>query len=108
MGRAISLRFHKQSSSPLEISGQQLIDSVVSMFQIRIVNVGIHIEKRKGAVRTVRCFEGEIRQVLSDLVSNAIDAMHPLGGGRLLLRSRNRQRLVNRKAGTLNHRRRHG
>jgi signal transduction histidine kinase len=36
----------------------------------------------------VRCFEGEIRQVLSNLVSNAIDAMQPHRGGRLLLRSR--------------------
>jgi signal transduction histidine kinase len=29
--------------------------------------------------------KGEIRQVLSNLVGNAIDAMQPLGGGRLLL-----------------------
>ena len=33
------------------------------------------------------CFDGEIRQVLSNLLSNAIDAVQPLGGGRLLLRS---------------------
>ena len=32
-------------------------------------------------------FEGEIRQVLSNLVANAIDAMQP-NGGRLLVRSR--------------------
>jgi signal transduction histidine kinase len=32
--------------------------------------------------------KGEIRQVLSNLVGNAIDAMEPLGGGRLLLPSR--------------------
>jgi PAS domain S-box-containing protein len=83
-----TLRFHKQSSSPQEISGGQLIDSVVSMFQSRIVNSRINVELRKRAQLTVRCFEGEIRQVLSNLVSNAIDAMQPLGGGRLLLRSR--------------------
>ena len=83
-----TLRFHKQSSSPQEISGEQLIDSVVSMFQSRIVNSRIHVELRKRAQLTVRCFEGEIRQVLSNLVSNAIDAMQLLGGGRLLLRSR--------------------
>jgi signal transduction histidine kinase len=35
----------------------------------------------------VLCFEGEIRQVISNLLINAVDAMHP-GGGRLLLRSR--------------------
>ncbi len=83
-----TLRFHKQSTSPQEISGDQLIDSIVSMFQSRIINYGIRVEERKRIAPAVRCFEGEIRQVLSNLVSNAIDAMQPLGGGRLLLRSR--------------------
>ena len=82
-----TLRFHKQSSSPQGISAQELIDSVVSVFQGRIMNAGIRVEDRKRAVQPVRCFEGEIRQVLSNLVSNAIDALHPQGG-RLLLRSR--------------------
>jgi signal transduction histidine kinase len=39
------------------------------------------------AGRSINCFDGEIRQVLSNLVGNAIDAMQP-GGGQLLLRSR--------------------
>ena len=39
------------------------------------------------ATDPVLCFEGEIRQVLNNIVGNAIDAMHT-GGGRLLLRSR--------------------
>jgi PAS domain S-box-containing protein len=82
-----TLRFHKQSSSPQEITGGELIDSVVSVFQSRIMNAGIRVEERKRAQQPVRCFEGEVRQVLSNLVSNAIDAMHPQGG-RLLLRSR--------------------
>ncbi|WP_260735487.1 sensor histidine kinase [Tunturiibacter lichenicola] len=58
------------------------------MFQSRIINYGIRVEERKRIAPAVRCFEGEIRQILSNLVSNAIDAMQPLGGGRLLLRSR--------------------
>ena len=82
-----TLRFHKQSSSPQEISGDQLIKSVLSLFQSRLVNSGIRVEERKRATLAVRCFEGEIRQVLSNLLSNAIDAVQPLGGGRLLLRS---------------------
>jgi PAS domain S-box-containing protein len=82
-----TLRFHKQSSSPQEITAEELIHGVVSVFQSRIMNAGIRVEDRKRAVQPVRCFEGEIRQVLSNLVSNAIDALHPQGG-RLLLRSR--------------------
>jgi signal transduction histidine kinase len=82
-----TLRFHKQSSSPQKINGEELIDSVVSVFQSRIMNAGIRVEERKRPLQPVRCFEGEIRQVLSNLVSNAVDALHP-EGGRLLLRSR--------------------
>jgi len=83
-----TLRFHKQSTRPQAISAEELTTSVVSIFQSRIHNAGIRIEERNRANSPVRCFEGEIRQVLSNLVSNAIDAMQPSGGGRLLLRSR--------------------
>jgi PAS domain S-box-containing protein len=82
-----TLRFHKQSTGPREISYDELIESVVSIYQGRILNSGVQVEERRRADVPVQCFEGEIRQVLSNLVSNAIDAMQPRGG-RLLLRSR--------------------
>jgi PAS domain S-box-containing protein len=82
-----TLRFHKQATNPMAITSQELMNSVVLMYQGRIVNARIHIEERYRALQPVRCFEGEIRQVLSNLVNNAIDAMQPKGG-RLLLRSR--------------------
>ena len=83
-----TLRFHRQSSNPQEILAKQLIGSIVTMFQSRIVNSHIRVEEREHARQAVRCFEGEIRQVLSNLVSNAIDAIQQPDGGRLLLRSR--------------------
>ena len=82
-----TLRFHKQSSNPQAMTCEMLIDSVIALYQGRIINSGIHVEQRRRAMRAVQCFEGEIRQVFSNLLGNAIDAMHP-GGGRLLLRSR--------------------
>ena len=82
-----TLRFHKQATSPQEITAEQLFESVLSIYHGRTVNSGVEIEERLRAPRPVRCFEGEIRQVISNLVSNALDAMNPYGG-RLLLRSR--------------------
>ncbi|MGC2617900.1 MAG: PAS domain-containing protein [Acidobacteriaceae bacterium] len=82
-----TLRFHRQSSSPQAITAALLMESVVVMFQSRLVNVGIEVEQRQRAAQAVSCFEGEIRQVLSNLVSNAIDVMAHQGG-RMLLRSR--------------------
>ena len=83
-----TLRFYKQSTSPRPVTFDDLIESVLSIHQGRTVNSRVAIELRDRSTAPVLCFEGEIRQVLNNLVGNAIDAMHP-AGGRLLLRSRN-------------------
>ncbi len=83
----LTLRFHKQTTHPTDVSCDRLIGEVLSIYHGRIINSNISIEKKKRGERTVCCFEGEIRQILSNLIGNAIDALHP-GGGRLLLRSR--------------------
>jgi PAS domain S-box-containing protein len=82
-----TLRFHKQSSRPQWITSGELIASALSIYEGRLVNSDVAVEKRIREARPVFCFEGEIRQVLSNLIINAIDAMHP-HGGRLLMRSR--------------------
>lgn len=82
-----SLRFYKQSSHPTAAGCEELIEGVVTIYRSRLANSQIVVEKRNRASTPVLCFEGEIRQVLNNLIGNAIDAMSP-GGGRLLLRSR--------------------
>jgi PAS domain S-box-containing protein len=82
-----TLRFHRQSTRPSEVRCDELIESVLGMHRSRMRNAGIVIEQRQRAGRPVLCSDGEIRQVLSNLVGNATDAMQH-SGGRLLLRSR--------------------
>ncbi len=82
-----TLRFHRQSSKPKPVTCDELIDSALNVYQGRLLNSQVQVEQRNRAVRPVICFDGEIRQVLSNLIGNAIDAMHP-GGGRLLMRTR--------------------
>ncbi len=82
-----TLRFHRQSTRPQSVSCHELMVSVLSIFQGRFLNANIRVESRNRASESVQCFEGEIRQVLSNLVANAIDAMQP-HGGRLLVRCR--------------------
>lgn len=81
-----TLRFHRQASAPSEITCLELFTTVLSLYEGRLRNSSITIEKRKRAERSITCFEGDIRQVLNNLVANAIDAMP--SGGRLFLRSR--------------------
>jgi signal transduction histidine kinase len=82
-----TLRFHKQSTRPLEVTSENLIENALGILRSRLLNAGVTVEKRHSVQRPVLCFDGEIRQVISNLLLNAVDAMHP-AGGRLLLRSR--------------------
>ena len=81
-----TLRFYRQSTNPTAVTCEQLFESTLAVFQGRLINAGITVEKRKRAKAAILCFDGEIRQVLNNLIGNAIDAMPP-AGGRLLLRS---------------------
>ena len=81
-----TLRFHHQLSKPQEISCTSLFGTLLSVYQGRLKNSAIVVERRKRAEHPVVCFEGDIRQVLSNLFTNSIDAMPK--GGRLFLRSR--------------------
>ena len=82
-----TLRFHKQTSSPRSVTCEDLLESVSSVYSGRTGNSQVALQKRLRAERPVMCFDGEIRQVLNNLVGNALDAM-PIGGGKVLLRSR--------------------
>ncbi|HZD49102.1 MAG TPA: ATP-binding protein [Silvibacterium sp.] len=82
-----TLRFYRQSTNPKPVTSEELIDATLPLYQSRIVNSHVKIERRHRTRRAVVCFEGEIRQVLSNLIGNAIDAMK-VTGGRLLIRSR--------------------
>jgi PAS domain S-box-containing protein len=81
-----TLRFHKQATNPQSISTQDLFSSVLRIYETKLSNANVRLEQQKFADEPVTCFQGDIRQVLLNVVGNAIDAM-PLGG-RLILRSR--------------------
>ena len=80
-----TLRFHRQAVRPTEVSPAELIDAVLNLYQGRLANSGIRIEAKYATKTRVLCFENDIRQVLNNLIANAIDAMR--GGGRLVVRA---------------------
>jgi len=93
---AQTLRFYKQSTAPRRVTIQELFESVISVLQGRLFKHGVQLEERWCTTKAVRCLDGEIRQVLANLISNAIDAL-PANGGRLYLRSHEGQDREGRK-----------
>jgi PAS domain S-box-containing protein len=87
-----SLRFYKQSTRPQAIKCHELLQSVLNLYRGRVENAQVRIERRERATASVVCLESEIRQVLNNLVRNAVDAMHTGSTGtrdcRLLIRTR--------------------
>jgi signal transduction histidine kinase len=82
-----TLRFHRQATRATPTTAADLIDNAVPIYQARVTNANVRVERRDRSSLAVTCFDGEIRQVISNLIANAIDAMSP-AGGLLLLRSR--------------------
>lgn len=80
------LTFHRESRSPVPVNLNEVLDSVLVLFSPQIKRNQIQVEKRFEASRSVRGFPGELRQVFSNLVGNAIEAISQ--GGELILHTR--------------------
>jgi PAS domain S-box-containing protein len=80
-----TLRFHRQAVKPTSVTGAELVNAVLNLYQGRLANSGIRVETKYTTQTRILCFENDIRQVLNNLISNAIDAMR--GGGHLLARA---------------------
>jgi PAS domain S-box-containing protein len=81
-----TLRFYRQSTLPARTNMGELLDSVLSLFQVRLNTLGIRVEREYDPAMDLFCFAGEVRQVIANLVGNAIDATS--SGGRLIVRAR--------------------
>jgi PAS domain S-box-containing protein len=81
-----TLRFYRQSTLPTRASMGDLLDSVLNLYQVRINTLGIQVERDYDPSMDLFCFAGEVRQVIANLIGNAIDATS--GGGRIEVRAR--------------------
>jgi PAS domain S-box-containing protein len=85
-----TLRFHRQAVAPTFVTAQELISAVARLYTGRLANSHIKVETRYDTDVPILCFENDIRQVLNNLIANAIDAMRK--GGRLIVRAHNAHR----------------
>ena len=81
-----TLRFYRQSTLPARATMSELLDSVLSLNQGRFNSLDIKVVRDYKPELDLFCFAGEIRQVMANLVGNAVDATGH--GGRIVVRAR--------------------
>lgn len=79
-----TLRFHRQQSKPAKVDLADLLRTLMTLYTGRLLVRRLHVEMKLSHAPPVLCLEGEIRQVVNNLLRNALDAMSE--GGRLLIR----------------------
>ncbi len=79
-----TLRFHRQHTRPVEVDMTELLSSVMALYTGRLLVRDVAIDLKLKAAPKIVCLEGEVRQVINNLVRNALDAMP--GGGMLYVR----------------------
>ncbi len=80
-----TLRFHRQSTNPRALNAEELLAPTLGLFAGRLANANIELSVRHLGSQRVTCYEGEIRQVLNNLVGNAVESMRT--GGRLIVKT---------------------
>lgn len=84
---AQSLRFYRQSTKAIAVRPVDLIASVLDLYAGKFTQRGVIVTRKDSMSKSIVCLESEIRQVISNLVRNSLDAMSA-SGGRLLVRTR--------------------
>jgi PAS domain S-box-containing protein len=81
-----TLGFYRETSHPIQTKLSLLLEEVMSIYGARLTHRRIAVERRMNTDCEVVAYPGELRQVFSNLISNAADAM--ADGGRLQVRLR--------------------
>lgn len=80
-----TLGFYRESSPPTAFRVASLLDSVVDLLQAKVISKRAVVDKQCDAGLQITAFHGELRQVISNLMANSLDAVAE--GGRVTLRA---------------------
>ena len=79
-----TLRFYREPSRPTLVRVSEIVDSALVLYEARLTHAGIAIERDFRNYSSIIAMAGELRQVILNLIGNALDALGH--GGRLKIR----------------------
>jgi PAS domain S-box-containing protein len=79
-----TLGFYRDTSSPVRLNVAQSLDDLLVLYEKRFETRNIQVTKQFDQEIEITALAGEVRQALSNIVTNAIDAMP--NGGKLAMR----------------------
>ena len=80
-----TLGFYRESSVPTTFLVDTLLNSVIDLLQAKVVSTQVLVEKQGDDLLQMTAAFGELRQVISNLMLNSLDALGE--GGRVALRA---------------------
>ena len=91
-----TLGFYRESTAPTTFRVVTLIDSVIDLLQAKIISTQVTVQKECDDLLEITASFGELRQVISNLMLNSLDALGE--GGRVTLRASTSQDPLNGSA----------
>jgi PAS domain S-box-containing protein len=74
-----TLGYYKDTGSPVEVVLHELIENVLVVYNSKLTALGITVDLRFNDLQRIVASKGEMLQVFSNVIANALDAM-PQGG----------------------------
>ncbi|HEY4011408.1 MAG TPA: ATP-binding protein [Acidobacteriaceae bacterium] len=81
-----SLGFYRETTGPVSASISDLLDASIDLLQAKIIGRKAIIQREWDGELIVQAVPGELRQVFSNLLANALDALEP--GGYIRIRAK--------------------
>jgi PAS domain S-box-containing protein len=82
-----TLGYYRDTGSPVDVHLHDLIQNVLTVYNSKLLSAAISVDTRFNDLQKIRVSKGEMLQVFSNVIANAIDAMPH--DGRLTISTRN-------------------
>lgn len=83
-----TLRFHRQSNGPMATRLADLVESVRTLFRVRITHASATMTVEDRQSTPLLCYSSDVRQVLANLIGNALDAVNGRDEAKIIVRVR--------------------